>query len=136
MTIWQEIIGELCGGFDYQPHDRSVEEGDIDADMYGFTFENDNDSNAAVAMNHYWPESYSCGNIGEEESRKGEEEGRRGRKMESNFRDGNQLARRRHSHFPSTDSSDAERTNHHRREYGPPPFCAVGSLGRYGKQAV
>ena len=36
LEVWKEVIGEVCGRFYYSPHGQSVNEGDIDADVYGF----------------------------------------------------------------------------------------------------
>ena len=35
VKVWKEVIGELRDGFLYSPHYQSVEEGDIDSDVYG-----------------------------------------------------------------------------------------------------
>ena len=56
VVIWREIFGELCDGYDYIPYGQSVEEGDNDADMYGFTFDEDDNHADADAIYQYRPE--------------------------------------------------------------------------------
>ena len=57
LTLWMEILGELCEGFKIAPHDRSVEENEFDADNFGFTFDDEQDQLNADAMHCYWPEN-------------------------------------------------------------------------------
>ena len=56
MSLWIEIIGELPNGFHYIPRDFSVEDGDIDADMYGFQHRQE-EGVGSDELCQYWPET-------------------------------------------------------------------------------
>ena len=86
VELWKEIIGEVCGGSDFAPHDQSVEEGDIDADVYGFQHGNGEGDPCPDVLYQYWPQMRTEGGYGSGEPIAATNEWRPGR--ENQFRVG------------------------------------------------
>ena len=127
VSVWYEIIGELCNGFAHLAHHQSVEDGDIDADTYGLWFDNGEEYFGADCMYHYWPEMNSHDNIEPiAMCEKREDCDTSWGKMD--FRAGEAKSNRRNSHLPHLEAVDAVRTMKHMMEYGPPPFAKWESL--------
>ena len=132
-TIWRsspaavrmEIIGDLRGGFFYQPRDRSVDEGEFDDDTYGFKSEDEEGAGEADVMYRYWA-GVNFGRGKEYEARGGKAEELVWKWIDRNYRAGTGLGRRRNPHRPNMESGTVERVTHHRETHG--PLLPGGSL--------
>ena len=112
-TVWMEVIGSLRSGFFYQPHGRSVDEGEFDSDTYGFKFDEEAEPAESDVMYRYWPD-VAFGGETEYEAREEKKEELVWKRVEPNYRVGTSRGRRGNSHQPIMELIEARRVTNHR----------------------
>ena len=125
ISLWNEIIGELCDGFMYTIRSQSSEEGDIDADTYGFQhYAWGSEETNTDETQKYWPEPVFQARhaAGEEEANQWEN------RRDDHCRTGLFPSNRRASCKPNLEECALERYMENRREYGPLPDAKWGGV--------
>lgn len=120
MGIWRQILGAVRDGYSYGPHAQSVEEGDIDADRYGFVPEEGEVQSGADLMYNTGQNRNTKQGLWKKE-REIRQIRWNGRKWGNAFRDGRHVGRSLTLH-PFMEECEGVRRATQLGMYGSPPF--------------